>query len=146
VENAALLPALNDPYKAGGFAEHEVSRLVLVMGRDGFHAGANAYIAFQYVHIGMGQLGFTRDGQVFSFVFSDIQPKLFTVHGRNVLRIFDQISLRRMPWIREADRDYRQPGAAPDTEPIITRIEVEDWKRPREQADHLAEVLDMQGA
>lgn len=105
-EKTALLPALNDPYKAGGFVDNKVSRLVLVMGKDGFHFGETAYIAFQYVHLGMGEFGFTADGQVFNFVISDIQPKLVTVRGRNVLRIFDYISLRRMPWIRQADRDY----------------------------------------
>ena len=146
VEKAALLPALNDPYKAGGFADSEVSRLVLVMGKDGFHVGETAYIAFQYVHLGIGQFGFTADGQWFNFVISDIQPKLVTVHGRNVLRIFDYISLRRMPWIRQADRDFRAGNGVGHTEPVITRIEVEDWKREPEQAENLSEVLNMHQA
>lgn len=145
-EKAALLPALNDPYKAGGFADSDVSRLVLVMGRDGFCIGGHAYIVFQYVHIGMGQLGFTANGQSFSFVFSDLQPKLVTVHGRNLQRIFDYISLRRMPWIRQADRDFRGGGAAPDNDPFISRIDVEDWKRKPEQAESLSDVLDVHQA
>jgi hypothetical protein len=145
-EKAALLPALNDPYKAGGFADSDVSRLVLVMGKDGFRIGENAYIVFQYVHLGMGQLGFTANGQVFSFVFSDLQPKLVTVHGRNLQRIFDYISLRRMPWIRQTDRDFRSTDDTTDKEPIITKIDVEDWKREPEQAGHLAETLDLHQA
>ena len=123
------------------FVDNEVSRLVLVMGKDGFRIGEQAYIVFQYVHIGIGQFGFTANGQVFSFVFSDIQPKLVTVHGRNLLRIFDYISLRRMPWIRQADRDFRAVDGTPDNEPIITRIEVEDWKRKESHAVDLAEAL-----
>lgn len=145
-EDAALLPALNDPYKAGGFVDSDVSRLVLVMGKDGFRIGGNAYIVFQYVHIGMGQLGFTANGQVFSFVFSDLQPKLVTVHGRNLQRIFDYISLRRMPWIRQLDRDFRAGDDITDKEPIITRIDVEDWKRKPEHAESLSEVLDVHQA
>jgi hypothetical protein len=145
-EDGALLPALNDPYKAAGFVDSDVSRLVLVMGKDGFRMGENAYIVFQYVHIGMGQFGFTANGQVFSFVFSDLQPKLVTVHGRNLQRIFDYISLRRMPWIRQADRDFRSTDGITDKEPIITRIDVEDWKRKPEQAESLSEVLDVHEA
>jgi hypothetical protein len=144
-EKAALLPALNDPYAAGGFVESEVSRLVLVMGKDGFRIGGNAYIVLQYVHMGIGQLGFTANGQVFSFVFADLQPKLVTVHGRNLQRIFDYISLRRMPWIRQADRDFRAVGSVPDNDPFISRIEVEDWKRMPEQAASLSDVLNVHG-
>ena len=145
-ENGALLPALNDPYKAGGFAESDVSRLVLVMGKDGFRIGGHAYIVLQYVHLGTGQLGFTANGQVFSFVFSDLQPKLVTVHGRNLQRIFDYISLRRMPWIRQSDRDFRSTDGIDDKEPIITRIDVEDWKRKPEQAESLSDVLSVHQA
>lgn len=139
-DKAALLPALTDPYAAGGFVENEVSRLVLVMGKDGFRIGGSAYIVFQYVHMGIGQLGFTANGQVFSFVFADLQPKLVTVHGRNLQRIFDYISLRRMPWIRQADRDFRAVGGTSD-EPFISRIVIEDWKRMPEQAANLSEAL-----
>ena len=49
-----LLPALNDPYKAAGIVDGEVSRLVLVMGKDGFRIGHTAYIMLQYVHLGIG--------------------------------------------------------------------------------------------
>lgn len=140
-DDVALLPALNDPYKAGGFVDGEISRLVLVMGRDGFRIGENAYIVLQYQHMGIGQLGFTAHGHVFSFVFSDIQPKLVTVHGRYLLRFFDYISLRRMPWIRQSDRDFRAVGDAADSEPFISRIAVEDWKRNMDQAEKLAEAV-----
>ena len=127
-EKAALLPGLNTKYKAAGTAENnEVSRLVLIMGKDGFRPGGTAYHFIQYVHISMGEFGFTPDGQAFRFVFSDIQPKLVTVHGRNLLRTCDYIALRRMPWVRQADRDFRAVDAVEDTEPLITRIEVTDW-------------------
>ena len=145
-EDGALLPALNDPYKAAGFVDSDVSRLVLVMGKDGFRIGNTAYLVLQYVHLGTGEFGFTANGQVFSFVFSDLQPKLVTVHGRNLQRIFDYISLRRMPWIRQADRDFRSTDDTTDKEPIITRIDVEDWKRMPEQAESLSEVLNVHQA
>ena len=74
-------------------------------------------------------------------MFADIQPKLVTVHGRNLLRIFDYIGLRRMPWIRQADRDFRAVGGPADNEPIITLIDVQDWKRDEDQAAKLAESL-----
>ena len=128
-EKAALLPSLNTAYKASGTVDNEVSRLVLVMGKDGFRPGGNAYVALQYVHMGVGEFGFTANDQVFRFVFSDIQPKLLTVHGRNLLRIFDYICLRRMPWIRQTDRDFRAIDAGMDTEPVITRIDIDDWQR-----------------
>ena len=105
----------------------EVSRLVLVMGKEGFQPGGTAYWFLQYVHISLGGFGFADDGQWFDFIWSDVQPKLATVRGRNLLRIADYISLRRMPWIRQADRDFR--GGVADSEPIITRIEITDWVR-----------------
>src|SRR4051812_34753748 len=128
-EPEALLPSFTDPYQAAGFVEKEVSRLVLIMGHDGFTPGGTAYHFLQYVHIDMGEFGFTANGQVFHFVFSGRQPKLVTVHGRNLVRICDYISLRRMQWIRQADRDFRPVDAADDDEPIITLIEVTDWMR-----------------
>jgi hypothetical protein len=55
----ATLPGLNDPYKAAGTPESgEVTRLVLIMGKDGFKLGASAYVILQYVHIGLGEFGF----------------------------------------------------------------------------------------
>ena len=66
-ETEAMLPALSDPYKAAGTPENgEVSRLVLVMGKDGFKPGGTAYYFLQYVHIGMGEFGFSDDGQWFT--------------------------------------------------------------------------------
>ena len=46
------------------------------------------------------------------------------MRGRDLLRIFDYIRLRRLPWIRQADRDFRAD------EPIILKIEIEDWVPP----------------
>jgi hypothetical protein len=133
-EQEALLPALDDPYQASGLAaSSEVSRLVIVMGREGFKAGGKAYHTLQYVHIGLGEFGFWDDGHWFNYVFSDIQPKLVTVRGRNLVRIFDYIGLRRMPWIRVADRDFRAADDADDGEPVITRIEVTDWVPPKKR-------------
>ena len=93
----AQLPGLNDAYKASAHpASGEVGSLVLIMGKDGFKLGATAYHIMQYVHIGLGEFGFEADGQVFRFLFSDLQPKLVTVRGRNLLRICDYIGLRRI--------------------------------------------------
>lgn len=132
-ETHARLPREDDAYQAAGLPESsEVSRLVLVMGKDGFKAGGRAYYFLQYVHISMGEFGFWDDGQWFNFIWSDLQAKLVTVRGRNLLRTCDYISLRRMPWIRQADRDFRGGFAAND-ESIITRIEVTDWKHPAER-------------
>ena len=132
--SASLLPGSNSsPYKAAAAVDSEVTCLVLVMGRDGFLTGATAYYLCQYVHIGLVEFGYTKDGQVFRFIVSDLEPKRVTVHGRNLLRICHQIALRRMQWIRQADRDLRAVGGE-DTEPVITRIEVEDWQRPKPAA------------
>jgi hypothetical protein len=133
-EKEAVLPVLGDAYKAAGFAVEEESCLVLVMGRDGFQPGGLAYVHFQYVHIGTGGFGYTANGQAFTFLVAE--PKRVTVRGRNLLRIYHQIIRRRTPWIRQADRDFRADDGAPDDEPIILRIEVEDWKPPkRSQAE-----------
>jgi hypothetical protein len=130
-ETEALLPDLTTLYKAAGTPDNgEISRLVLVMGKDGFKPEGTAYYFLQYVHLSMGEFGFWDDGQWFTFIWSDVQPKLVIVRGRNLLRITDYISLRRLPWIRQADRDFR--GAVPRDEPIITRIEIRDWVRPPE--------------
>jgi hypothetical protein len=129
-----LLPSPDAPYKAAGLVENnEVSRLVLVMGKEGFKAGGTAYVSLQYVHLGLGEFGFDENGQWFSYVFSDIQAKLLKVHGRNILKYFDYISLRRLPWIRLADRDFRPGDGVADDEPIFTKIAVENWKPPKGQ-------------
>ena len=53
-----------DPYKAMGTPDNsEISRLVLIMGKDGFKPGATAYYFLQYVHIGLGEFGFDAGGQ-----------------------------------------------------------------------------------
>ena len=125
-EKEAKLPGMNDAYQAAGMAEnHEVSRLVLVMGKEGFRPGGTAYVFVQYAHLGLGEFGFTGDGQFFRFMVADLQPKLVTVYGRNLQRITDYIALHRQPWIRQADRDFVE-----GKEPIITRIEVTDWVKP----------------
>jgi hypothetical protein len=131
VEEDVLWPGFNEPYRAAGSPENdEITRLVIVLGKDGFKDEATAYHIFQYVHLDECEVGFTASGeQWFSFLFSGRSPKLVTVHGRNLLRICEYISLRRMPWIRLADRDFRRADGVPDEEPIITSIKIADWKR-----------------
>jgi hypothetical protein len=131
-DQAGLLPGLNSPYKAASTVDGEVTRLVVIMGRDGFRIGSTAYFTLQYAHIGTGEFGFTANGQVFRYPFFDYQPKLLTVHGRNVLRIYHHIGLKRMGWIRMTDRDFTLVGDEAD-EPVITRVEVTNWKRPKEE-------------
>lgn len=132
-EKDAKLPGLGDAYQAAGLPENgELSRLVLVMGAAGFKATNTAYIFLQYVHIGLGEFGFMDDGQWFRFLWSDLQPKLVTVRGRNLLRIADYIGLRRLPWIRVADRDFRLSGGTVSDEPIITSIALTEWRRSPE--------------
>ena len=59
------------PGAAGKVETHEVSRLVVVMGKDGFKPDATAYYLFQYVHLGLGKFGVTAAGeQWFSFLLS----------------------------------------------------------------------------
>jgi hypothetical protein len=125
-ERAAMLPGMNDLYKPAGYADSETNRLVLVMGRYGFRIGAMAYVFLQYLYIGTVELGFTDEGQVFRFVLSDAQPKLVTVHGQNLVQICDDISLRRLQWIREAGQDFTPPVSSDD--PIITCIDIHDWQ------------------
>jgi hypothetical protein len=83
-------------------------------------------------------LGFTAEGQVFRFVSSDFQPRLVTVCGHNLTQLCDQISMRRLQWIRQADGDYRAPVSG--DEPIITRIEIRDWRPEDSQPDNLTPV------
>lgn len=131
-DGKARLPLWSDDYVAAASPDsNEVSRLVLVMGKDGFKAGASAYHFLQYVHIGFGDFGFWDDGHHFTFLWNEMVPKLVVVRGRNLLKIADYISLRRLAWIRQADRDFRGFSGVPENEPIITRIEITDWKPPK---------------
>jgi hypothetical protein len=125
-ERAATLPGRDDLYRAAGYADSETNRLVLVMGRHGFRIGGTAYVFLQYMYIETVELGFTDEGQVFRFVLSDTQPKLVTVHGQNLVQICDDISLRKLQWIREAGQDFTAPVSGDD--PIITCIEICDWQ------------------
>ena len=60
-EQGALLPSHDDPYKAAGIPDNsEMPSLVLIMGKDGFKDGATAYYSVQYVHLGLGEFGFSR--------------------------------------------------------------------------------------
>jgi hypothetical protein len=137
----AALPDLNSPYKAAGTADNgEVSRLVVIFGKDRFRVGQTAYVAFQYTDVGRGECDITEGGHCFRFPFHDpLEPKLLIVRGRNLLRIFDYIGLRRLPWIRQAERDVRLG----DDEPVITWIDIQD-RRP--QAAASARVLELHQA
>lgn len=142
-EKNAVLPTLTTEYKAAGTPESgELSRLVLVMGKDGFKPGGTAYFFIQYVHLSLGEFSFTPTGQRCRFLIADVQPKLLTLDGRNLLRTCDQIALRRIPWLRLADRDFRPGDDADASEPIILGLELTDWKRPASQAAELAATLE----
>ena len=128
-DKAAVLPGPNTPYKAAATAyEGEVSSLILIMGKDGFKAGNVAYHMLQYSHVDAGEFVMFDDGQLFRFVFYGIQPKRLTVKGRNLLRTFQQIGAKRMPWIRMSDRDFRLVVGEDTDEPVITSIELADWR------------------
>ncbi len=120
-EGNALLPGCGDPYKAAGPESGEsLTRLVCIMGRDGFQPGGKAYRFFQYVHLDSDtDFGFTKDGQAVTLRFAGMKPVAVIVRGRNLLRICDCIHLHRMPWIRVADRDF-----AEGSKEIITAIEI----------------------
>jgi hypothetical protein len=127
----------SDPrnYKAASDAENsEVARLVVMMGKDGFKPGATAYYGFQYVHIDDFEFGFTDDGDHwFAFLFSGRHPRQLLVIGRNLDRICDLIALRRIAWIRQADRDFGPEDGVAQEVPIITRISVDDWPLETEE-------------
>jgi hypothetical protein len=116
-----LLRGYGDPCKAAGPESNEsLTRLVCIMGKEGFQPGGKAYRFFQYVHLDSDtDFGFTKDGQVFTLRFAGMNPVMVVVHGRNLLRICDSIHLHRMPWIRVADRDF-----ADGQKEIITAIEI----------------------
>jgi len=139
-ERTALLPGLNDLYRAAEFADSEINRLVLVMGKNSSRFSGTAYVFLQYMCIGIGELAFTAEGQVFHFVYTDIQSKLVTVYGRNLECIADSISLRRLHWIRQADGDFRAPACS--DEPIITKIEIRDWRPEDSQTDNAVAFAD----
>ena len=129
-EQPGLGPSLADGYRAAGNPERrEITRLVVIMGKDGFKPDAAAWHIFQYAHLDEGKGGFAANGeQWFSFLFSGRQPKVLTIWGRNLQHHADYISRHRMPWIRLADRDFRPGDDAPDDAPIITRVRIEDWQ------------------
>jgi hypothetical protein len=137
-ERAAPLPGMNDLYQAAGYADAETNRLVLVMGKDGFGIGGTAYVFLPYMYIGAVELGFTAEGQVFRFVSSEFQPRLVTVHGHYLTQLCDQISMRRLHWIRQADEDFKAPVSG--GEPVITKIEIRDWRPEDSQPDILASI------
>jgi hypothetical protein len=137
----AALPGEDDPYRAAGTPENgEIPALVAIMGREGFQPGGTPYYDFEYVHISNLEFGITHAGQMFRFVYSGFQPKLVIVYGDALLRMWHYIGKHRMPWIRQADRDLRPAGAGKSKEPVITKIEVYDWTRPKPQAEELAKA------
>lgn len=132
----AALPGPDDPYQAAGSGDgKETPLLVLVTRRPPYHA-------FEYPHIGNLVWDTTPDGEIFRFVYSGFEPKRVAVHGDGLMRIWHQIGLRQIPWIRQADRDFR-PAGARSKEPVITRLEVTDWVRPRPQAQEVAGALEV---
>ena len=135
-DKAGLLPGPNTPYTAAATAfESDVPQLVVIMGKAGFEPGGVAYHNFPYSHIDPGEFGFTAEGgHVFRYPFNGLQPRLLTVHGRDLLRMWQQIGAKRLPWIRQADRDFRLVVGGEADEPFITRIEVTDWEpKPKEK-------------
>jgi hypothetical protein len=122
-----------DPYEAASESEQSDGDLVLIMGAAGFKPGGQSHETVQYVHIGHGTFGYQADGlQVFSYVFGDMQPKLLTVRGRNLLRIYHRVGKRKPSWLRLADRDFRDGDGVPSNTPIILQMTLTDWKRRRE--------------
>jgi hypothetical protein len=140
---SAALPGEDDPYQAAGHADgHEVPLLVVILGKDGFKPGGMPYYGFEYAHIGNLEFGITFAGQMFRFVYSGFQPKLVIVYGDELLKIWHQVGLRQIPWIRQANRDFRPAGAEKSAEPVIRKIEVHEWARPRPEAEELAKALE----
>lgn len=128
VEAEPLWPSITDPYKAAGTPDsHEIPRLVVVMGRDRFKPGDRpAYYTLQYAYIGKGEYGFGPDGQWFRIPFHEPDGKVtLKARGRNIFRHGDHIALRRLPWIRLADRDFRTGDGQDADVSIFTHIEVE---------------------
>jgi hypothetical protein len=119
-------PGIADPYRAAATPENDaLPRLVVVMGSDRFKPGnLPAYYTLPYHDMGIAECGFGDGFQWFRIPFHESgRARLLEARGRSILRIFDYISLSRMPWIRLADRDFR--GADTDT-PIFTHISVEE--------------------
>jgi hypothetical protein len=132
-DDDAALPGSADSYKAAGTpANHSLTRLCCVMGREEFRKGGKAYRYFQYVHMESDtDLGFTEHGQVLTLRFASASKLVeIKILGRNLLRICDDIHLHRMPWIRVADRDYRAPDGEADNKPVITEIRIEEVAEP----------------
>ena len=69
---------------------------------------------------------------MFSYVFGDMQPKLLTVRGCNLLRIYHRVGKRKPSWLRLSDRDFRDGDGVPSNTPIILQMTLTDWKRRRE--------------
>jgi hypothetical protein len=135
-QQKAALPSPDDPYEASGTGDaHEQPVLVLIMGAPPYHA-------FEYVHVQNVVWDVTPGGEeVIRFVYAGFEPKRAAVYGDDLLRMWHQIVLRQIAWIRVARRDFRPVGAA-SAGPVITRIEVTDWTRPRPQAEDLVKALE----
>ena len=129
-EERASLPGLNDPYKAAAFREQRGKPPRAGHGQGRLQPGQRLYRFCNTCISAWASSASRPTARCSASSSADLQPKLVTVHGRNLLRICDYISLRRMPWIRAGGSGFPGAAMACGHEPIITRIEVEDWKRP----------------
>ena len=81
-EADVLWPSFTDPYEAAGTREGEIPCFALVMGKDGLKPGATAYYVVQYVHLSLGEVGFTASGdQWFSYLYNDRPARRLWVEG-----------------------------------------------------------------
>ena len=144
-EDGALLPALNDPYKAGGFVDSEVSRLVLVMGKDGFGSGTPPISSFStciWARANSASRPTGRYSASSSPTFSQSWSRCMAATC-NGFSITSACSGCRGFARRTGISGDRWPT---DNEPFISRIEVADWKRKADQAENLTEALDLHQA
>jgi hypothetical protein len=135
----AALPEPGDDYKAAGREDsHEIPGLVVIVADA---AGGMSHFSFEYRHIVNLELGFPPAGGVaFTFLYSGLRPKLVIAKGDLLLRTWQLIGLGRVPWIRQARRDFRPAGTS--KEPVIASIQVIDWVRPRPQAEELLKTTE----
>lgn len=103
----------NKPY--GNVRRVAVPTLHCIRGKEG-------YDSFTYQSLGRRHsFKHVASGHEIVLEFVDGERTRVTIRGRNLLKLYDYILQHRMPYVREADRDF-----ANGREPIITAIVIDE--------------------
>ena len=80
---------------------------------------------FQFAHVGYQECA--EDGTWFIIEFNEPEKWRLTVCGRNLIEYYEHLTQQRLPWIREAERDFAGDGVPIILAPIeIEPVEVRE--------------------